>query len=382
MITNQRSKFSLPSQSIYLNCAYMSPLLKSVEKAGIKGIKGKRNPFEIGPKDFFESGEQLRKEFAKTIKAKESNRIAIIPSVSYGIANAARNIKIGSGENVIVAGGQFPSNYYPWHRLCLENRAGLHIVGATDTTENRGKTWNENILNAITSSTRIVAIGNVHWADGTLFDLMAIRKRTWEVGAQLVIDGTQSIGALPFSVESIQPDALICAGYKWLMGPYSIGLAYYGPHFDKGSPIEDNWINRQNSEDFAGLVNYESNYQPGALRYEVGEHSNFILAPMMLEALKQINRWNPKNIQQYCKAISKTAIKDLSKEGFWIEDEKFRAGHLFGIRIPKGIDMKVLKKKLKKNKISVSYRGDAIRISPHVYNKEKDLQKLVEVLLS
>ena len=102
----------------------------------------------------------------------------------------------------------------------------------------------------------------------------------------------------------------------------------------------------------------------------------------MLEALKQINRWDPKNIQQYCKAISRNAIKALSKEGFWIEDEQFRAAHLFGIRIPEGTDIKLVKKKLKKNKISVSYRGDAIRISPHVYNKGKDLQKLADVLIS
>ncbi|MEQ9412519.1 MAG: aminotransferase, partial [Cyclobacteriaceae bacterium] len=170
-------------------------------------------------------------------------------------------------------------------------------------------------------------------------------------------------------------------GYKWMMGPYSIGLAYYGPYFDNGIPIEENWINRLNSEDFAGLVNYEVAYQPGALRYEVGEHSNFILAPMMLEALKQINEWNPKNIQEYCAKISKKPIALLRDNGFWIEDDKYRASHLFGVRLPEGQDIKKVKAKLKKKNISVSYRGDAIRVSPNVYNQEKELMGFARVLI-
>ncbi|HRK53930.1 MAG TPA: aminotransferase class V-fold PLP-dependent enzyme [Cyclobacteriaceae bacterium] len=381
MLSLQRSKFSLPKSITYLNCAYMSPLLKKVEKAGIEGIKGKRNPIHISPKEFFTSGELLRKQFAKLVGSKDPKRIAIIPSASYGMANAAHNIKLRSSEKVIVMGEQFPSNYYPWQRLCLDSGARLETIAPPQTRVNRGKVWNERILDAIDNNTRIVAMGHVHWADGTLYNLKEIRKRTLEVGALLLIDATQSVGALPFNIQSIQPDVLVCAGYKWMMGPYSIGLAYYGPYFDNGTPIEENWINRLNSEDFAGLVNYEVAYQPGALRYEVGEHSNFILAPMMLEALQQINEWKPKNIQEYCAKISKRPIELLRENGFWIEDDQYRANHLFGVRLPEGKDIKTVKAKLKKKNISVSYRGDAIRVSPHVYNQEKELMNFARVLI-
>lgn len=381
MITLQRSKFSLPSGVTYLNCAYMSPLMKRVEKAGIEGVKGKRNPLQISPKEFFTSGELIRKEFSKLVSCKDPKRIALIPSVSYGLANAAHNVKLRSSEKVIVTGEQFPSNYYPWQRLCFDSGANLEVISPPQTIVNRGKLWNEHILNAIDHNTRIVALGNVHWADGTLFNLKEIRKRTLEVGALLLIDGTQSVGALPFNIQNIQPDVLVCAGYKWLMGPYSFGMAYYGPYFDQGKPIEENWINRLNSEDFAGLVNYAVEYQPGALRYEVGEHSNFILAPMMLEALQQINEWNPKNIQEYCSKISKKPIDLLRTNGFWVEDEKYRAHHLFGIRLPAGKDIKKIKNSLKRKKISVSYRGDAIRVAPHVYNQEKELMNLAFALI-
>lgn len=380
MLKNQCSKFSIPENITFLNCAYMSPLLKSVERAGMNGIKAKRNPLHISPQDFFKEGETLRAEFSKIINNPAPARVVIIPSVSYGIANVTKNLRVHAGDSIIVAGEQFPSNYYPWQQLSQESGAKLNVVAPPATTKNRGKIWNEALLTAINKNTRVVALGHVHWADGTRFDLVNLRKRTREVGALLVIDGTQSVGALPFNIQEIQPDALVCGGYKWLMGPYSIGMAYYGPHFDDGKPIEENWINRLHSENFAGLVNYQSDYQPGALRYEVGEHSNFILVPMMIAALRQINQWTPERIQEYCAAISRKPVARLREVGFWIEDENHRGHHLFGIRLPKTSDIKKVKDQLAKNKIAVSFRGDAIRVAPHLYNDERDLLKLVKAL--
>jgi selenocysteine lyase/cysteine desulfurase len=348
----------------------------------VKALRRKRNPVNITPADFFTDSEKLRAEYARLIDCNDPKRIVIIPSVSYGIANVVKNCQLQKGQNIIVASEQFPSNYYPWKTLCDGVGAELKVVAPPATFQARGEKWNQEILNSINSSTSVVALGNVHWADGTLFNLDAIRKRTKEVGSLLVIDGTQSVGALPFSVQRVQPDALICAAYKWLLGPYSIGLAYYGSAFDNGKPIEENWINRNKSEDFAGLVNYEEAYQPGALRYEVGEHSNFIAVPMLLKAIEQINNWDPDRIQHYCKTISEKAVAELRNAGYWIEHDEYRSYHLFGIRPPASVDLKKVKDALTSKKIYVSYRGDCIRMAPYVYNKEEDLLKLSKVLLS
>ncbi len=371
----------MSSDSIYLNCAYMSPILKSVEKKGIEGLKIKRIPSLVKAEVFFKDTEKLRREFSKLINS-EPGRIVLVPSVSYGLANVVKNIKLTASDNIIVAAEQFPSNYYPWQSVHQDSGAKLKVIAPPDELINRGKIWNERLLDAIDRQTKLVALGNVHWADGTLFNLKEIRRRTKDVGALLIIDGTQSVGALPFDVKEIKPDALVCAGYKWLMGPYSLGLAYYGEYFDHGKPVEENWINRLHSEDFAGLVNYESNYQPGSLRYEVGEHSNFILLPMLLEALKQINQWKPKAIQQYCASITHKPIALLRESDFWVEEDKFRGHHLFGLRLPTNVSVEKIKKALLKNKISVSFRGNAIRVSPHLYNSEADMMKLVRVLVS
>lgn len=212
---NQRAKFSLPIGSTYLNCAYMSPLLKSVERAGINGIRQKRAPYSVTPTDFFTNVNLLRAEFAKLINVPDANRIAVAASVSYGLATVAKNVRLSAGDKIVVASEQFPSNYYPWQRLAIDTRATVEAVAPPAQPEGRGKQWNERILNAIDSKTKLVALGHVHWADGTRFNLEAIRKRTREVNALLMIDGTQSVGALPFDVQKIQPDALVCGGYKW-----------------------------------------------------------------------------------------------------------------------------------------------------------------------
>jgi selenocysteine lyase/cysteine desulfurase len=360
----------------------MAPLLRVAEKEGIKGLRRKRNPTQISAQDFFTDTELLRPEYAKLINARDPARIVTIPSVSYGLATVAKNLSIKKDQHIIVANEQFPSNYYPWQTLCEETGASIKSVAPPEDFVNRGKRWNEKILEAINTNTRAVAIGNVHWADGTRFDLEAIRKRTNEVGALLIIDGTQSVGALPFDVEKIKPDALVCGAYKWLLGPYSIGLAYYGEYFDNGKPIEENWMNRLRSQDFAALVNYQNKYQPGLLRYEVGEHSNFILIPMVMKAIQQLNKWGVERIQEYCKTIGAESILQLKEKGFIIEDEAWRGSHLFGVRLPQGADLEKVKASLLKHKIYVSVRGNAIRVAPNVYNTERDLQKLVKVLSS
>src|SRR5688572_24317318 len=138
MLLCKRSKFSLPKAVAYLNCAYISPLLKSVEKAGVRGLRQKRNPINISPEDFFIITTDLRKEFAKLIHVEDADRIAIIPSASYGLATVTKNVKIQKGEHVLVAAQQFPSNYYPWQTLCVETGAELKVVSPPEDFNDRG----------------------------------------------------------------------------------------------------------------------------------------------------------------------------------------------------------------------------------------------------
>ena len=377
MLTCQRDRFSLPDDLHYLNGAYMSPLSKAVEAAGIRGIAQKAVPSRIRPDDFFTQSDLARERFAAIVNA-DPQRVAIIPAASYGISTVARNLSPQPGQHIVILHDQFPSNVYPWRGFRVR---GVHLTTvAPGSPGERGKQWNEHILEAITADTAIVALGHVHWTDGTRFDLETIGQRARDVGAALIIDGTQSIGALPFDVQQLQPDALIVAGYKWLMGPYGIGLAYYGKRFDHGTPLEDNWIARQGSEQFSRLVDYQDDYAPGAVRFDVGERSNPILLPMLVQAMEDVLDRGVSRIQDYCTDLVRRVLPDICALGYQVEDEAWRASHLFGIRLPQDVSLERLNDALSQQNVMVSVRGDAVRVSPNVYNDHSDMEALVLAL--
>jgi len=374
----QRDKFSLTPDSIYLNGAYMSPLLKAAEQKGIEGLRLKQIPSDLNLSHFFEATDQARTLFANLIDAKNPASCVIIPSVSYAIANAAKNIKIEEGQNIILVDEGFPSNYYYWKRLAADTGAEVRIVRKPDSSY---QSWDAHIIEKIDSNTRVVSMSQVHWADGYIFNLKAISDAIHKVEGYLVIDGTQSIGAFPFDIEELQPDVLAVASYKWMLGSLSIGMAYYNERFDDGIPIEESWYNRKDSNDFKNLANYQDEYRPGARRYEVGEAPNFALLPVMCEGMRQLTEWTPQAVQAYCKNLVVDHWDSLVDVGYRI-DATHCASHLFGIRLPKQIEMAQVQAQLIDENISVSYRGDAIRVSPNVYNAEEEMEVFTEALIS
>ncbi|XLS29545.1 aminotransferase class V-fold PLP-dependent enzyme [Flavobacteriaceae bacterium M23B6Z8] len=372
----QKHLFDIPEGITYLNGAYMSPLLKSIAQTGYAGVDSKIHPWEFSDTDFFENRALLRQRFAALIQAPKASHTAIIPSVSYGMANAAQNIDFQKGDEILLVEEQFPSNVYCWQEIAKTKNVSIKTVAAPPIKPERSKRWNEQLLNSISSKTKVVAIPQIHWADGTLFNLKEVRAACDIYKALLIIDGTQSVGAYPFSVADIRPDALICGGYKWMMGPYSLGMAYYSEAFHQGKPIEENWMNRLYSEDFSKLVHYQEHYQPDAGRFNMGESSNFILVPMLIKAIEQLLDWKPESVQEYCRDITQKAITMLQQTGCFVEEEGIRVAHLFGVFLPNAKKTPELQQILKREKIFVSFRGNAIRVSPHVYNTKSDLDKL------
>lgn len=382
MIKCQKDKFNLPEDVAYLNCANIAPLMNTAAAAGKDSIDKRQRPYKITREDWFKPVEKLKRNFSQLINCKDFNRIALLPSVSYGIATVVNNMPLNANDEILVVAEQYPSNYYSWKLLAERSGAKVKVVKPDGQSENRGRIWNQQILEAINPKTKVVTLGNVHWADGTFFDLERISKKTKANEALLIIDGSQSIGALPFDIENIKPDALFTVGYKWLLGPFSLGLGYYGEYFDGGIPLEENWVNRKHSKDFQNLVNYTYEYGPIAARYNVGQNSNFHLVPILNETITALNEWNVNDIQSYCKNLTRTPVKTLQELGCIIEEDDFRTGHLFGIRFKSANDLKALQELFEKNGVYASLRGSAVRVSVNVYNDENDMDKLVECIKS
>ena len=382
-LTCQKHLFSLPEDVHYLNCAYMSPLSHKVEAAGLAGVRRKSVPMQITPADFFGESSKARDLFGQLVNA-SPERVALVPSVSYGMATVAKNLNIERGPHaknrIVTSAEQFPSNVYVWQRL-RDDGADLRVVSPPEGVP-RYQGWNEALLEAMDETTALIALPHVHWADGTRFDLEVIGARAREVGAALVVDGTQSLGALPFDVAKLQPDALIAGSYKTLMGPYGLGFAYYGERFLGGTPLEETWIARRGSEDFSRLVDYRDEYAAGAVRFDVGERSNPVLLPMLVAALEDLLERRPERIQAYCADLFREPIRELCAHGYRVEDEASSSRHLFGVRLPQEVDLETLRRTLEARQIHVSVRGDAVRVAPNVYNDEADAAALVDVLTS
>ena len=357
----------------------MSPLSRRVEEAGMQAIRRLRWPGSFGPDDFFADANTARVRFARLIGANDPSRVAIVPAVSYGIALAARNVRISSAANVVLAGGQFPSNVHAWLALARRNGATVRFVERPHVAHGRAAEWSARLIEAIDTGTAVVALGTVDWTDGTPFALEAIGARAREVGAAYVLDGIHSLGALPFDVERVRPDLLVSAAYKWLGGPMGIGVAYVGERFSNGEPLEDTWAGRVDSEDFSRLTKYDAEYRSGAERFDQGGRAHFVLLPMLIAALDQLLAWNPVRIQAYCAKLVSAFVEAAPSLGFGVDDPADRCHHLFALYPPDSMRAPELQRLLASvHHVQVSARGRSLRVAPFVYNNAADLTALYE----
>ncbi|MCH9672588.1 MAG: aminotransferase class V-fold PLP-dependent enzyme [Gammaproteobacteria bacterium] len=376
IISSQRALFDIPRDITYFNCAYMSPLLRAAVAAGTRGLERKARPWSISAADFFSESDEARQRFAALINADHTG-IAIVPSASYALSVAARNIPIPQGGEIVLLAEQFPSNVYPW-RNASDAQKG-RIVAVDRPCDND---WTAAVCTAITPRTAVAALPHCHWTDGSLINLETVRARCDEVGAALVVDATQSAGALAFDVNAVRPDFVACAAYKWLLGPYSLGFLYAAPHRRDGAPIEHGWITRGGSENFSTLLDYRDDFQPGAQRYDMGERANFALLPAAIAALDQLLAWGVDNIQTTLTQMTTDIAERAADIGLTSVAKASRAGHFLGLSFPNGAPPAGLLERLANAGVYVSVRGHSMRVTPHLYNTEEDVGRLMDALKS
>jgi selenocysteine lyase/cysteine desulfurase len=374
----QRHLFDIPRDVCYLNGAYMSPLPRSVLEAGASALLRRAAPWQITAEDFFEPAERVRRLIGELINA-SPERIALVPNAANAIAAVAKNVSIRPGQQIVVLADQFPSNMYSWRGRAAQ---GAHIeVVEAPAGDRRARRWNERLLDAIGHETALVAIETAHWTDGTLFDLASVSRRCREVGAWLVVDATQTIGIEPVDMGAVQVDALVAHPYKSLLASYGLAFACFSDRLADGSPLEESWLMRRGSQDFSRLVDYQDAYAPGMRRYDTSTRSNQSLVGMLIAALELFRAWQLPRVRTYCLGVSKQLIDCAQRAGYEVPEDGEHAAHLFGIRPPAGTDLQALRRALQEQRVFVSVRGDAMRVSTHVYNDELDIDRFANVLL-
>jgi selenocysteine lyase/cysteine desulfurase len=372
LIPCQRHLFDVPREVAYFDCAKMSPLLNAAGEAGRAGLMRKAHPWTLRAEHWFDESERVRGLAARLIGALADD-VAIIPSVSYGMGTAMRNVRVAAGQAIVTVAEDFPSTVYACRALAAREEARLLTVARPDPERD----WTAALLDAIDGQTALVCAPHVHWVYGTVFDLEAVARRCRSVGATLVLDLTQSIGALPLDLAAVDPDYLVAASYKWMMGPYSLGFLYVAARHQQGRPLEEGWITRQGAEDFRTLAGYAEALEPNARRFDMGERSNFALLPVAGAAIEQLLDWGVENIAETLGAMNAKIEARLAQAGILAPEG--RAPHYLSVAFEKAMPEGV-EARLAAANVHVSLRGERMRITAHLYNDEEDADRLIHHL--
>lgn len=370
--SSQRHLFDIPEEVAYFNCAYNSPQLTASTNALIKGVTSKSNPWTRSSESFFDDAETIR-NLSADLFGGDQEGYAILPSASYGLSTAARIIEplLCNKHSILLMAEEFPSNVLPWQRIAKETGASITTVPTPLDFD-----WTKAIIQNMNEHTKVVAISSCHWTNGLIVDLIKVREACNRINAILVIDATQTLGAVPLSMDEVKPDFLVSAGYKWLLGPYGFGLMYVAPQWRDSRPLEETWLARSNAHNFAALVNYSDVYASGARRFDVGEKCTPTILPGAIAALQQLQLWGIKNITSNLSEINAVISSQLMLLGFKLPPVSFRSPHLFGAKTPSNYTGNLVTI-LQEHSIYISQRGDSLRFSPHLHINKKDIESLL-----
>ncbi len=366
MLPSQQALFEIPPGVCYLDGAAYSPSPHQVRAAGEHGILTKSQPWNHPNARADAPAERARAAAARLIGA-ATDDVAILGSVSQGIATAARNLPLPSGQRILRMEHEFPSQSLIWDRLAAERGLSLEVVPRPADGD-----WTAALSDAITRPgappIAVAALTPLHWSDGALVFLERLMPVLRERGAAVVVDATQAVGVIPIDVKVLQPDFLAFPTYKWLLGPYSLGFLYAASGRQDGLPLDENNANRP-----GGIP------APGARRYDKGERNDPILLPMAAAGMELVLGWGVEAVAVRLRRLTDRLAQHASSLGLEVLPAEQRAPHILGVRIPGGMPPGLLAA-LAAEKVYCSDRLGVLRVSPHVWCRDEHPDRFHEVL--
>jgi len=361
----------------YLNTAAHAVLPRVALRAVQTSIEANKYPHHVDDAVFFEAPVQIRASLAKMIGAKPEE-IALTTGASTGLAAVAHLLAWEPGDEVLTAKGEFPLQYATWKPM--EERAGvkLRIVAPRDRFMTA-----DDLLAAITPRTRVVSVSHVRFDDGSLLDVPRVAAACHAQGALLVLDVSQSCGAVPMDVHELGADFLVAAGYKWLLSPYGTGFFWAkSEHLNTAIPGPYNWAS-QATDSFFELNLVDPEPSTGAKRWDAAEaatYFNFNLAAMNA-SVEFVLRVGPDVVLEHTRRLIDLLFERLPDDcvpASPLESTQRGSFGCFTARTAK--KTAELYQRLQREKIIVSLREGRIRVSPYLFNSERDIDRLVRVL--
>jgi selenocysteine lyase/cysteine desulfurase len=222
----------------------------------------------------------------------------------------------------------------------------------------------------------LASISSVHWADGGIIDLDRVVAALRKQGAVLLVDATHAVGVMKIDVRTSDPDFLVFPTYKWLLGPYGRAFLYIAKRRQDGVPLEQTSYGRRGINSERETYYRDVEFVRGARRFDMGERDHFISLEMASVGMEMMAEWGCDAVQQRLGMLNSRLADGLRNDGVAIPDARVRAPHILSLSFPAGMPGQLIAQ-LAAEHIYVAPRIGRMRISPHVYNDEDDVDRFV-----
>ena len=369
-----RRFFPVTQKYIYLNHAGVSPLSTQVQSSMEAFLKEATENGYTNPEMWAETIESCRQSAARLINA-NPDEIAFVKNTTQGIILTANGINWQVGDNVVTTNVEFPSNIYPWWNL------ERHGVETRLVQEMNKRILVEDIIAKIDSRTRVVTISHVEFASGYRNDITTIGEICRDKGILFFVDAIQALGAFEVDVKKQHIDFLSADGHKWLLGPE--GAAIYYCAKNKLNQLTNTNIGWASVVDDLSFSEYNLTQKPSARRFEEGSYNTVGIFGLNAAITLLLEIGIP-NIERRILDLTQCLIKNLYDQGYEIlspvENELERSGIVIFRSRKFSSDM--LFELFYQSGVSCAKRGGGIRLSPHFYNSEAEIDIVADILSS
>jgi len=377
--TDWREEWFEFEDATYLNLAGESPMPKASLRAVQAAIADKKYPHHRLDSVFFEIPNRMRANIAQLIGGKPEE-VAVTTGASAGTIAVAHALDWKPGDEVITAAREFPLQYTTWKPMQQRVGLTLKIVEPRDRFLTA-----EDLIAAMTPKTKLISVSMVRFDDAVMLDGKKLATACQAHGALLLLDVSQCCGAIPLNVRELGADFLVCAGYKWLLGPYGTGF-FWVKHelLAQLRPDVFNWMAVPGAHDFAKLNFADPKPDDSAKRWDAPEwasHFNFNLVGLDA-SLEFVLRAGAETVETHNRSLIEFMFERLPKDrcvpASPLDPARRGPYGCFAARSPE--KTAELYHKLRKENVIVSLREGNIRVSPHLYNTERDIDRLISVI--
>ena len=377
MLKSQRALFDIPREVGYFNAAGWSPLPLAVREAGRAGVARKGRPWLIDQAFATDQHERARSAAARLIHA-DPRDVALISSIAYGVATAAKGLVVPPGSRVLVLQDDHSSPVLEWMTRASDGGFTVEVVGRPGNGD-----WTEAVVAAVerrgAAPVGLASISSVHWSDGGIIDLDRVGAALRTQGAALLVDATHGAGVLAMDVRAFDPDFVIFPTYKWLLGPYGRAFLYVAKRHQDKIPLEQTSFGRRSVRAEQSSYLADTRYLADARRFDMGERDHFISLEMASVGMELMAAWGNSAIVERLSMLTGRLADGLRDTGVVIAEKRVRAPHILSLGFRGGMPSGLIEQ-LASERIYVAPRIGRMRISPHIYNDEEDIDRCVAVM--